>query len=83
MTFPIDKGVPPPPKKTDSGLLYPWDELQVGDSFKVPEGNRKLKHIQASLGTLARSWAKKHCPEARFVTRVNAKAKFVRIWRIK
>ncbi len=35
MAYPIDKGIPIPPKaETGKGrLMYPWDEMEVGDSF--------------------------------------------------
>lgn len=38
MAYPIDKGVPIPPSSHGKGrLIYPWDEMEVGDSF-VPRG---------------------------------------------
>jgi hypothetical protein len=38
--FEIRDDVPLPPTRR-MGTLYPWDQLQVGQSFEVPGGNFK------------------------------------------
>jgi hypothetical protein len=38
MMFTIEDDVPLPPTQR-AGTLYPWDQLQVGQSFEVPGGN--------------------------------------------
>lgn len=44
----IDKDVPIPEKHHEGNSKYPWDEMEVGDSFLVDE----VKHISVAQGIL-------------------------------
>jgi hypothetical protein len=48
--YTVDKGVPLPTGINDKGRpgLYPWDSMEVGDSFFVPGKTRKQFATQAS-----------------------------------
>lgn len=63
----IDKNIPLPAK-------YPFAEMQVGDSFLVPEGISRT-----SIGVAAKRFGDKH--GMRFTIRLNEK-RLLRCWRI-
>ena len=66
--FPIDKGVPLPSKKiTGPKALYPWDDLEVGDSFFVPGEDPKAR--QGVVSAAGAGWVKRNDPDRRFTTR--------------
>lgn len=44
----IDKKIPIPPKKRDSSSLWPFDKMETGDSFFVPN----VKNIQVAEGSI-------------------------------
>ena len=65
MDIHIESGVPIPPKsgiKSRSYTMYPFAELEIGESFFVP--GRKPGDISAST-----SWARLRYPDRGFVTR--------------
>lgn len=67
--YSVDKGVPLPNPRVRGGKLikYPWDELQVGDSFFVPTGS--VKNIQVMRSNChQRSQRSKHRYIVREVT---------------
>lgn len=73
----IDKGVPlPEPSKRGPKHVYPWEKLQVGDSFFVP--GKKTNTFGGQLTRFKKSAGIK-CV-IRTVTENNVKG--VRIWRI-
>jgi hypothetical protein len=55
---------------------YPWAELEVGDSFFIPEDD-----FQPSITSTFTSWAKKHAPGAKITTRRVDGGH--RVWRVK
>ena len=58
MAYQIDKGVPMPPISRGKGrLVYPWDEMEVGDSFFVKDG--KVKTLSRSCGTYGKRLERK------------------------
>lgn len=73
----IDKGVPLPEPKRGRKGTYPWDELQVGDSFFVPG---KTCNTFGGFLTRLKKAGGIECV-IRSVTENDIKG--VRIWRIK
>ena len=84
----IDKGIPIPPiaskggRRTGKRRLYPWADMEVGDSFAVPaDGKMDARKKSMTLLTIA------HSPVstlARRNWRFTARSfdDHVRIWRI-
>lgn len=73
--FKIEKGVPIPPRKIQS--KYPWDQMDIGDSFFVPStSGYKLSKIQSN----AYAYGIKITPKRKFVIRTLEKG--FRIWRV-
>jgi hypothetical protein len=53
--FEIEKNVPvPPPRRVPGQYKYPFRELEVGDSFFVPEAVADINKVQASAGEARR-----------------------------
>lgn len=80
MSFEIRKGVPcPDPYKQGRQTLYPWKEMEVGDSFVVPlkPGRTASYHLNI-MGALAR------CSSTRYgkVFRARRVGDEVAVWRI-
>ena len=48
MTIEIEKGIPMPDKVRTRNGKYPWDSMEVGDSFKL-DGRTKKVIIPARL----------------------------------
>jgi hypothetical protein len=70
----VDKDVPIPPKRVE---WYPWERLQVGDSFAVPTPTEKEDRSVRSCASVASrrlGW--------KFTVRRTA-PKQVRVWRVK
>lgn len=57
----IEKGLPMPrPNKRHGGVRrYPWQEMEVGDSFFVPREGTSQKAIQALSCVTSKRWAPK------------------------
>ena len=67
MTFKIEKGIPIPPKAERGGNsagrlgIYPWKEMEVGDSFFIPAKDRgDAKIIQLRVGSAAKNQWQNH-----------------------
>lgn len=66
----VDRGIPLPKSKVTHS--YPWDELQIGDSFLFPpEIDREGAGARASAQAKRRGW--------KLTTRVTPKG--IRCWR--
>lgn len=76
--FQIESGVPMPDCGKSTGRLrvYPWLEMDVGDSFPIPEG--KHDHVR----TAASSWTKRHPEDPRAFTVRKMECGAYRCWRI-
>jgi hypothetical protein len=60
MTFKIEKGIPLAPISREGTTVYPWDQMEDGDSFLVPkEDAPEGKSISAS----GNAWCKRHRPD--------------------
>jgi hypothetical protein len=53
--FKVEHGVPMPPEKRGRASSYPWLEMEVGDSFFVPDGK-----LQTLRGRAAYAGARHH-----------------------
>jgi hypothetical protein len=75
--FQVEKAVEIPRKKTgpQKGSIYPFEKMEVGDSFKFPKD--KYVRITSAANQFSRSKKRK----VRFTVRANGKS--ARIWRIK
>lgn len=71
----IDKNVPMP--KAKAKLKYPFNEMQVGDSFEVPCTEEERKSLQIKLASSSGMYGRKH--GAKFTTRQSDNG--IRIWR--
>ena len=83
MKIKVEKGLPIP--KSGSGghnAKYPWDSMEIGDSFLVPyRPNVPNAHTQTNLLCCANGHAKKNNLPNKYRTRCCPDG--VRIWRIK
>ena len=84
MTFKVEKGVPLPPsvKGVSPGECpYPFEEMAVGDSFKVPASTeREQKIARQKTSAWAKRMRARGMPRFRITSRSGPG--FVRIWRI-
>lgn len=66
--FKIRKNVPLPESRNSKPCAYPFDDMEIGDSFVVPLDGRDPVKLRARVSSSCVSWGKKH--RARFVTRI-------------
>ena len=71
--FQIEKNVPIPPRR-EYKTKYPWDEMDVGDSFYVP--NTKSGSIACGVYRASKRFEGK-----KFISRSEAGG--IRVWRVK
>lgn len=78
--YPIEKGIPIPPKEIDDP--YPFSDMEVGDSFRVPIILDTLPHrVYSRCSTAIKRYRKEH-PERKFLLRTLKVEGYVRCWRI-
>lgn len=80
----INKGIPAPTPNHREKPIYPFAQMEVGDSFDAPRdmGRRQGRDArQAVLLSRAYDYTKKHNPKARFTVRL-IDDQTVRVWRI-
>lgn len=76
--YEIDKGVEiPAPHGVATRRVYPFREMEIGDSFLVP-GDGDKRQLQARIGSAASYYGKRN--NKRFVTRSVEGG--VRVWRV-
>ena len=63
----------------NTGLKFPWADMQVGDSFFVPVGNQDMVHLMNKITASGRGYFGKGCVKARAVSETEFG---VRVWRI-
>lgn len=84
MTFKIDKGLPMPNISKGRPRIYPFPEMEVGDSFAVPItddaslGNNANTSLLRSAAT---AYSRKH--DVKFSVTFDRSKKVTRCWRIK
>lgn len=84
MTIAIEKNIPLPGKRAGAGNAYPFDDMEVGDSFSVPFsgeswgkwGDKSVSRVSAACA----AYSKKH--NRKFVTRTFKHEGIIRCWRI-
>lgn len=82
MNIKIERNIALPPKRGNHGVCYPFDKMEIGDSFSVPTPkHRKVQSFASTLSSCARSWANAHGKKVKFTCRIQDNN--VRIWRIK
>lgn len=75
MDYPIEQGVPMPNTDTNGKRSkYPFQDMQVGDSFFIAGGK------SAGLAATARNWAVRNRVQHRFLVRTVEGG--VRVWRV-
>jgi hypothetical protein len=72
----IEKNVPVPPKEGRPNK-YPFESMDVGDSFEL-KGVPKTTALNS-----ANSWASRHNKKAKFIIRYDKETKILRLWRTK
>ena len=81
----IEKGVPMPKNGAGRHSIYPFAQMEIGDSFAVPndmgEFPSRTSRRQKTISGSAASWAKRHNPAAKFATHV-IDGNTVRCWRV-
>ena len=81
MSFEIESGIPIPDLEQRS-YKYPLGELEVGESFFVPLGNRTMIHLRNSVAANIRYHARKLNWKYTLRTRDEDGVTGIRIWRI-
>jgi hypothetical protein len=77
--FKIEKNIPLPAKRSNLRVVYPFSEMEVGDSFIVGEYSKgKMACVLSSANSWSRYWNKNY----QFTARRTEDDK-IRIWRIK
>lgn len=83
MTFQIDKGLPIPKISTGRPRIYPFPQMEVGDSFAVPITDEILSGQNKSarlLSSAATAYARKY--GGRFSVQFDRSNKIMRCWRV-
>lgn len=73
----IEKGIPVP-EHAPHGSRYPFNRMEVGDSFKVPCRERGSTHIGSAVGHFRRTH-----PDWKFIIRTLKEENIIRCWRVK
>lgn len=82
--YEVEKGIPIPTINRTTRQLYPFDKMEVGDSFKVQLvlGEKHAKKFN-SLNSAIHAFRKKNkCLEKRFTCRHIKEEEIIRCWRI-
>ncbi len=80
--YKIEKNVPIVTKVNNLARpKYPFEEMVVGDSFKVSRFGKAKRKIASRLGSAARDFVAKNHPDWKFSVRQVEDG--VRVWRVK
>ena len=83
MMIKIDKGVPVPRERRGPKPLYPFRNMEVGDSFAVPLGTRTAIKVQKSVSSCVIAYCDtQHGRGRRYITRIDHANQCVRVWRV-
>lgn len=65
--IPIEKGVPIPPRcKVGGRAKYPWQAMEIGDSFVFPDNVRHPHNIASITSTrLGKVFRVRSCPDGK------------------
>ena len=84
----IEKGIPAPPSSGKSGRrsMYPFRQMEVGDSFVFPRPFERgsENRVQSYASNLASGYAKRIGGGVRFTTGFSEKdgQRVIRVWRV-
>jgi hypothetical protein len=59
MGFKIEKGIPMPRRGRPCGSKYPFDQMEIGDSFVIPD--EKVKSVRAIVVSRRKTRKDPHC----------------------
>ncbi len=78
----IEKNIPFPPSKRAARSKWPFEKMEINDSFAVPT-NGKLKAVRARVGSAITS-RRKACPKENYATRMmlDGDQIVIRVWRL-
>ena len=82
--FEVESGLAIPAKVRTA--KYPWEGMEVGDSFFVPQDGRGRTPLVSNLCSCAKGYAKRVGEGVDFVTRYvkeKGHGEGVRVWRVK
>lgn len=81
MEYKIEKNIPIPRAKTCTVSLFPWEKMEIGDSFLIKcENNKKMiNHKRSSVRSSISTFNKKHNANIKIITR-NIDGN-LRVWR--
>ena len=80
----IDKNIPFPRANMSRKIKYPFDEMEVGDSFAVKfETIEQARRIQVNLNNGTNKCRRLLKQDKEFATHLDREKKEIRIWRIK
>lgn len=77
----IENTIHPPNNLRGRSLKYPWDIIQINESFEVECARFDADRVRKGLVASANSYSKYNNLDRKFVTRISDKG--VRIWRVK
>lgn len=77
--FVIEKDIPIPPK-VGKDILYPFNLMEAGDSFKILIGDEPPKKIVSRLHTSIKRYVKE-LPSRKFIVRTLKAEGIIRCWR--
>lgn len=82
--FQIDKNIPVPARSGGSGreAIYPFKQMEVGDSFEVKLDQSRSTSL-AKLQTVLSACGRGAIGKGGVTTRANKEANSVRVWRVK
>jgi hypothetical protein len=79
MKIQIEKNIPIPTKR----YKYPWNQMQVGDSFFVKSSKKETELIRGRLKSGSIQYAARSKDNKKFIVRIVNDPRGVRCWRIK
>lgn len=80
--FVIEKGVEIPKKKAGPGSesMYPFAQMEPGDSFFIPASGITQKNLQRRMATAAKRTGSARIPGSKWTTRKVEGG--IRVWRV-
>ena len=82
MDIKVEKNVPLPARRGSKNHKYPWEEMEIGDSFSVPIDGRGPQMVAASVGRAAQVAKIKYQHRYSVLTVEENGAKIIRVWRV-
>ena len=81
MKYEIEQGVPVPADRSIRNSKYPFEKMEVGDSFAVPvPDTERAGDYAAGIRTVAYAWGKKR--SGKFKVRIEGNHTSIRVWRV-